>query len=143
MYHPIIGIVVFALIAFQPALGYVHHRQFKRTQRRTLVSYLHLWNGRVLIVLGIVNGGLGLRVADAPDMAKLAYTIVAAVLGAAWLLVSLLSAARRGRGRDALGRRAKGDGEKGRNVRVERLDRAVRAGREGGGRRGGGGGRFM
>lgn len=85
-----------------------------------------------------MNGGLGLRVADAPDTAKLAYTIVAAVLGAGWLVVTLLGEVRRGRGRDALGRPARGGDEKGRDVRLERIDRAVQAGREGEGRQGGG-----
>ncbi|THZ67103.1 hypothetical protein D6C88_08177, partial [Aureobasidium pullulans] len=33
--HPIIGIVVFVLIFFQPFLGYIHHRLFKKYKRRT------------------------------------------------------------------------------------------------------------
>lgn len=124
-YHPILGVVIFALIAFQPLLGYLHHRQYKRTQERTAVSHLHLWNGRLVIVLGIVNGGLGLMVSGAPPAAKLGYTIVAAVMGGAWLLVTIIAGLRRARGRDVFGRA--GGGPTGSGVRMERIDKAVRA----------------
>lgn len=95
--HPIIGIVVFAMLLIQPLLGWIHHRQFQRYQRRKLASHLHLWDGRIAIVLGIVNGGLGLRLAGARETLKLAYTIVAAITGGAWVILALLSECRRGR----------------------------------------------
>lgn len=98
--HPIIGIVVFAMLLVQPLLGYIHHRQFKRYQRRKIASYLHLWDGRIAIVLGIINGGLGLRLAGASETLKLAYTIVAAITGGAWVILALLSECRRGRKKD-------------------------------------------
>ncbi|KUI55723.1 hypothetical protein VP1G_03023 [Cytospora mali] len=66
-YHPIIGIIVFILLLIQPLLGIIHHQNFKRLQRRTLSSHLHLWDGRIAIVLGLVNGGLGLQLAGAAD----------------------------------------------------------------------------
>lgn len=124
-YHPIIGIVILALLLIQPALGWFHHRQFKIHQRRTTVSYLHLLNGRLLIILGIVNGGLGLKVARASDMIKLAYTIVAAILGGAWLVMTVLSEVRKSRGKDIWGTgRTKNNGK---SVRMGRIDKAVRA----------------
>ena len=95
--HPIIGIVVFVMLLVQPLLGYIHHRQFKKYQRRKISSHLHLWDGRIAIVLGIVNGGLGLRLAGAGETLKLAYTIVAAITGGAWVILALLSECRRGR----------------------------------------------
>lgn len=127
-YHPIIGVVVLALVVFQPLLGYLHHRQYKRTQTRTTVSHLHLWNGRVLLVLGIINGGLGLAVAGAPSTAKLAYTIVAAVMGGAWLLVTVVAGWRQARGgRDVFGREATREyrwWERRRDsMRMERMDK--------------------
>lgn len=45
---------------FQPALGVVHHFRFKRVSRRNFWSQAHLWIGRIVITLGILNGGLGL-----------------------------------------------------------------------------------
>lgn len=66
-YHPIIGLLLFALLFFQPTMGYIHHSRYKRLQRRTFWSYGHLWLGRVAITLGMINGGLGLLLAyDAP-----------------------------------------------------------------------------
>jgi hypothetical protein len=61
--HPIIGIVLFILIFFQPILGYMHHRLFKKYKRRTFWSHAHIWLGRIIITLGIINGGLGLDLA--------------------------------------------------------------------------------
>lgn len=59
----------------------------------------------MVVVLGIVNGGLGLQLAGAGDTVKLAYTIVAAVLGGSWLVLSVLAEARRARGKDVFGRK--------------------------------------
>lgn len=36
---------------------------FKKHLRRTVWSYAHLWLGRIIVTLGIINGGLGLRLA--------------------------------------------------------------------------------
>lgn len=67
-FHPIVGIVVFILVVGQPLLGWLHHRKYQIEGHRTAVSYLHIWNGRALMVMGIVNGGLGLRISGASDM---------------------------------------------------------------------------
>lgn len=130
-YHPILGVVILALVAFQPLLGYLHHRQYKRTQARSTVSHLHLWNGRLLMVLGIVNGGLGLAVSGASSMAKLGYTIVAAVMGGAWLLVTVVAGWRGARGRDVFGRtRVGGDSSSRRRRRSRRSVRMERVGKD-------------
>ena len=87
--HPIVGIVVFLLIVFQPVLGFVHHVAFKKYSRRTVWSYAHLWLGRVAITLGIINGGLGLQLSQrtrifAPSQgAVIGYAVAAGVM---WLL---------------------------------------------------------
>ena len=46
-------------------------------QRRQIWSWLHLLTGRLAIPLGIVNGGLGLKLAGASTGLKTAYAIVA------------------------------------------------------------------
>jgi hypothetical protein len=56
--------VLFILIFFQPILGYMHHRLFKKYKRRTFWSHAHIWLGRIIITLGIINGGLGLDLAN-------------------------------------------------------------------------------
>lgn len=120
-YHPIIGIVVFVLLLAQPILGIIHHKNFKAVQRRTVSSYLHVWDGRVTIILGITNGGLGLQLAGAGDTLKLAYTIVAAIFGGTWIVLAVLSECRRKRGSDMPGSNTR----EGRAIRMERLQKAV------------------
>ncbi|KAF2139557.1 iron reductase domain protein [Aplosporella prunicola CBS 121167] len=84
MYHPIIGIVLFVLLFFQPILGFMHHALFKKYRKRTLWSYGHLWLGRIIITLGIINGGLGLLWADnAGQSAYIAYGVVGGII---WLI---------------------------------------------------------
>ncbi|KAL7908246.1 hypothetical protein GGI35DRAFT_486370 [Trichoderma velutinum] len=62
--HCIIGfIVVCTLILFQPILGILQHRHFKRTGRKSVFGYVHRWIGRVAIITGIINSGLGFQLA--------------------------------------------------------------------------------
>ena len=56
--HQIIGIVVVMLLIPQALLGRVHHVNFKRTKQRSVVSHFHLWIGRGVIPLGMLNGVL-------------------------------------------------------------------------------------
>ncbi|KAI0889637.1 uncharacterized protein GGS22DRAFT_148788 [Annulohypoxylon maeteangense] len=93
--HPIIGIVILAVLALQPPLGVIHHSKFKRLGRRTAYSHLHLWIGRLTLTLGIINGGLGLRLAHAEKGVIIAYSVVAGLIWLLWLLVAVLGEYRR------------------------------------------------
>jgi hypothetical protein len=75
--HFVVGYVVAGLFTVQPVLGILHHRQFMATSRRGAYSHVHRWLGRVAMVLGVVNGGLGLRLAGAPERFRIAYGVVA------------------------------------------------------------------
>ncbi|RYO74351.1 hypothetical protein DL764_010876 [Monosporascus ibericus] len=86
--HPIVGIVILALLFFQPIFGLLHHANFKRLGRRTSWSHLHLWNGRAMVTLGIVNGGLGLGLARASPGSIAAYSVVAAIVWLLWVLAA-------------------------------------------------------
>ena len=108
--HPIIGIVLFALLAFQPLLGYLHHVYFKRYNKRTIWSYGHIWFGRIAIILGIVNGGLGLGLAKrtrfmAPsEGAVIGYSVVAGFFGLAYILAAIFGERKRTRSRTVAAR---------------------------------------
>jgi hypothetical protein len=111
-YHPIIGITVFVLLFFQPILGYIHHLQFKKYSRRTVWSYGHLWLGRVVVTLGIINGGLGMLLAsNAPAFLSfrpskgqiVAYGVVAGNVWLLWVATAIVGEQRRSR---ALARKA-------------------------------------
>lgn len=81
--HPIIGLVVIAALFLQPILGILHHRSYK-SKGSSIWSLPHVWWGRILITLGIINGGLGLQLsATAGRNIEIAYGVVA---GSMWLL---------------------------------------------------------
>lgn len=82
--HTLLGTVVVALFGVQPIGGYLHHLHYVKHQKRGLVSYGHIWYGRILIILGIVNGGLGLQLAGGRSSLVIAYAVVAAVLFTAY-----------------------------------------------------------
>ena len=67
-------------MAIQPALGYLHHRHFVAHQSRGVISYAHIWYGRLLMAVGVINGGLGLQLAAAPSAVVVAYAVIAAVV---------------------------------------------------------------
>jgi len=90
-YHPIIGIITLVVLLPQPILGLLHHSRFKRVRRRQAWSYAHLFNGRVGVTIGIINGGLGLHLANATADRKRIYIIVAAVMWSLWMLIALWS----------------------------------------------------
>lgn len=99
--HPVIGIVLFVVLLGQPLSGLLHHRLFGKYRHRTLWSYVHLGVGRVAILLGIVNGGLGLRLAGARGGSVIAYGVVAAVVGLAYLAAIVFGEMKRRRTADA------------------------------------------
>ena len=112
--HIIIGLLIFALAALQPAMGFVHHLLFIRRAngKRTNVGRIHLWLGRILIVLGIINGGLGLRLAGSSPFqsqtttrkAEIGYSIGAGIMFLLYALVSITAEAKRDAGRRGLWR---------------------------------------
>ncbi|KAI1977171.1 hypothetical protein LOZ55_003692 [Ophidiomyces ophidiicola] len=80
--HPIIGIVAVAcLCIFQPIFGWLQHLHFERTGARGLYAFLHRWLGRGIIIVGIINCGLGLLWAYHPQallrVGKVVYSILA------------------------------------------------------------------
>ena len=82
-----------------PVLGFIHHAKFKKYRRRTAVSHVHIWLGRFLVILGIVNGGLGLHQSGANHDIKVGYAIVAAVSGSLWVFFAVLGEIRKSRER--------------------------------------------
>ncbi|KAF2680400.1 iron reductase domain protein [Lentithecium fluviatile CBS 122367] len=97
--HPIIGIVVFICLFFQPIFGFLHHSLFKKYQSRTFWSYSHIWLGRSVITLGIINGGLGFELADKMNLSSksgmIAYSVVAGVVWLAWVAAIVIGERRR------------------------------------------------
>ncbi|KAM7201541.1 hypothetical protein V8F20_004769, partial [Naviculisporaceae sp. PSN 640] len=104
-YHPIIGLVVLVALFIQPILGMIHHAKFKKLRRRQIWSYLHIFNGRIFITLGIANGALGLYMAGESKERKTAYIAVAGVMWGLWMASAVWDEFKRWRAsKRALGR---------------------------------------
>lgn len=91
----------FIVLFFQPALGLIHHAQFKKYQTRTVWSHAHIWVGRLVITLGIINGGLGFQLAESMGMEvkdrMIAYSVIAGVTWVAWVAATAIGERRRKR----------------------------------------------
>ncbi|KAK5230301.1 hypothetical protein LTR47_007717 [Exophiala xenobiotica] len=90
--HVVIGLLVTSsIIVIQPAMGMLQHRHFKKTGEKSVFAYVHRWTGRVMIVLGWINSGLGFQLVGIPQVVK-AHSLVRnfvlmGVLGGLWLLL--------------------------------------------------------
>lgn len=77
--------------------GYLHHYYYMRTGGRTAISYGHIFYGRALMIMGIVNGGIGLKLASAPDNLVVAYTVVACIISVLYIAGAVYGTSRRSR----------------------------------------------
>ncbi|KAI1331764.1 iron reductase domain protein [Xylariaceae sp. FL0255] len=75
--HQILGIIIFIAGLTQFLLGFFHHRTFKKTQQTTKLAPIHVWLGRLVIILGVANAFTGFPLALAPryDFALLALVL--------------------------------------------------------------------
>ncbi|KAE8441765.1 hypothetical protein EG329_004323 [Mollisiaceae sp. DMI_Dod_QoI] len=87
--HTVFGIVIIALFLIQPIFGIIHHIQYKRNLSRAGVSHLHIWYGRILMLLAVVNGGLGLKLANNTKNGEIAYGVVAGVIGLIYIIFAV------------------------------------------------------
>ncbi|QDS75177.1 hypothetical protein FKW77_008449 [Venturia effusa] len=90
-HHVIIGLTVFGLLAVQAVLGILHHLMYRRKGRRQIWSYAHIWTGRSLITLGIINGGLGMEMAHVSRPGKIAYGVCAGLIWIVWMFTAVAS----------------------------------------------------
>lgn len=78
--HQIIGLLVCAFLLIQLGLGLAHHLIFKKTEKPTAIGKVHMFLGPAILILAIVNGGLGFRLAmdDSDDI--IIYAVVVGVV---------------------------------------------------------------
>lgn len=95
--HPILGLIVVCGLFFQPFLGIGHHVLFKRKGGPNALTYPHIWWGRILITIGIINGYLGLQLSHNTTTIEVAYAVVAGLIWLVWMGLALLTFLR-GRG---------------------------------------------
>jgi Cytochrome domain of cellobiose dehydrogenase/Eukaryotic cytochrome b561 len=90
-YHAYIGIVVVCTMALQPILGLLQHAHFRRTHARSPWAWVHKVLGTAVILLGIINGGLGLDLSDNSNEAMIAYAVMAGFFGTVWLAIIVIN----------------------------------------------------
>ncbi|KAG6001457.1 hypothetical protein E4U21_004313 [Claviceps maximensis] len=101
--HTRLGTVLCILMSFQPVLGWLHHKHFVTHRQRGPISHTHIWYGRALIILGMVNGGLGLQAAPNAGGLFVAYCVVASVISALYVASTVLVSLKRRAGRAGRG----------------------------------------
>jgi Eukaryotic cytochrome b561 len=101
-YHQIIGYIIVAILfSAQPILGLLQHLHFRKTGTRSSMGLGHQWLGRIVILLGVVNGGLGMMQSGpvgnswVPNYAPILYSIVAAVMFLIYIAVVVGTAMRK------------------------------------------------
>ena len=59
------------------------------------MSYFHIFWGRGLMALGVINGGLGLQVVGASTSIVVAYAVIAAIVFVVYVVTKLITSFRR------------------------------------------------
>ncbi|OCL08517.1 hypothetical protein AOQ84DRAFT_340207 [Glonium stellatum] len=78
--HEVFGTVLVGLFFMQPLLGMLHHRYFTLTGKKNYKRDLHVWLGRILIALGIINGGTGIKLAANTTSGAIIYGVIVGVV---------------------------------------------------------------
>jgi len=86
--------IVVGVLFFQPLSGWLAHHLFVQQKQKTWAHYIHRWLGRVFVVAGGINGGLGLQLAGTPKSGTIAYGLVAGVMFLAWFGVVIFDLVR-------------------------------------------------
>lgn len=79
--HQLIGILVMLAVIVQWGMGYWHHRLYKLTQSPTRYGPIHRYFGQVVLLLGVLNGGIGLTWSSAARPFVIGYAVVVAIVG--------------------------------------------------------------
>lgn len=93
-YHVVVGLIACLGIVLQPVTGWVHHLLFKRSGGaggRTAWSYAHIVWGVAMVTLGTLNGAFGLVLEDIATKYIVVYGVLAGVIWAAWMGISVMA----------------------------------------------------
>jgi hypothetical protein len=82
---------------FQPIGGAVHHYFYSKHDKQVIVTMTHIWLGRALITLGMINGGLGFLFGTDPTRSEdIVYGVVAGAIWVGWIVVVVAIPLKRG-----------------------------------------------
>ncbi|KAL7628365.1 hypothetical protein AAE478_002567 [Parahypoxylon ruwenzoriense] len=95
--HTAFGTALVCLMTAQPVLGYLHHRHFVKNRRRGTISHAHIWYGRALMTMSIINGGLGISLASGSRTFLIAYSVVSGSMFVTYVAAAMYGMFRRRR----------------------------------------------
>lgn len=106
--HQILGLICVIAVFLQWGLGFCHHRQYKRNQMPTRYGSVHVYLGRLILVLAIVVGIIGLTWSAVVTSIVIIYAVISGVIlivvlglvfwkRPTWTPLSFLSAFKRSR----------------------------------------------
>ncbi|KAH8698675.1 hypothetical protein BGW36DRAFT_396389 [Talaromyces proteolyticus] len=78
--HQVLGLICIIAVLFQWGFGFWHHFQYKRTGKSTRYGVIHRYLGRVVMVLAIVVGGIGLTWCYASIGVVVSYAVIVVVI---------------------------------------------------------------
>jgi len=89
-YHPTIGLVLLTATSVQAVVGLLQHQLFRTGHRTTILPVAHIWLGRSLITLGMIDGGVGLLFSYQASRSEcIAYGVVAAIIWLSYITFSV------------------------------------------------------
>jgi hypothetical protein len=89
--HAIIGLIIICSCIIQPVTGLAHHLLYKSVGRPNKATYPHVWWGRAIITLGVINGGIGLQLARCTTETTIGYGTGAGFVWILWMSVILMA----------------------------------------------------
>jgi hypothetical protein len=92
--HVVIGLLATSMIILiQPAMGILQHLHFRKTGEKSIYGYIHRWNGRVAIILGMINQGLGFQLVgigiEVHTHSLVRNFVILGVLGVLWFALAM------------------------------------------------------
>ncbi|EED18567.1 conserved hypothetical protein [Talaromyces stipitatus ATCC 10500] len=87
--HQVLGIICVVAVLVQWFLGFWHHWQYKKHQTPTKYGAVHLHMGRIILVLAIVVGAIGLSWSSVKTGVIIAYVVIAGVIVVVVLALSM------------------------------------------------------
>jgi len=83
--HTTYGTVITGFFLIQPILGWLHHRGYVNRGGPTVWTRMHVWFGRAIMILAVVNGGVGIQYAANSVPGEKGFGVVAGVGGLAYI----------------------------------------------------------
>jgi len=93
--HFMLGLAVIIMLLLQPVFGFLHHAMYVQYKKKTFMTFIHISFGRIIFILALANGALGLKLGRSlrggMEAATIAYSVVAAIMGTLYISVLLFA----------------------------------------------------